>query len=386
MMKVLYIQDFGDIGGATNSLKELVKKMNNNYNIEPIIITSDYNSVNQYADENNYENYSIKHKQFIVAPSKNIFKKIIKNYFPYILYIYNYIFNLFALKKLEKKINFNEIDFVHTNVIRSQIGFIICKKYGIKHIVHLREFSDLDYNCKPLMKNYINYINKYSTQFIAISNVIKEHWIKKGLDESKIKVIYNGVDIIEKTKKIFSKDKIKMVFCGQICETKGQIQVIEALKLLDEDLLKKIRIDFYGTGEEKYINNLKNYIEKYKLESIISFKGFDKNVREKLQEYDIGFICSKSEAFGRVTVEYMMSRVLVIASDSGANKELITNEVNGLIYEYNNISKLKENIIKAIEILDNRKDIIDNAYNIANKKYTSDMNSKEIYKVYKRLM
>lgn len=386
MMKVLYIQDFGDIGGATNSLKELVKKMNNNYNIEPIIITSDYNSVNQYADENNYENYSIKHKQFIVAPSKNIFKKIIKNYFPYILYIYNYIFNLFALKKLEKKINFNEIDFVHTNVIRSQIGFIICKKYGIKHIVHLREFSDLDYNCKPLMKNYINYINKYSTQFIAISNVIKEHWIKKGLDESKIKVIYNGVDIIEKTKKIFSKDKIKMVFCGQICETKGQIQVIEALKLLDEDLLKKIRIDFYGTGEEKYINNLKNYIEKYKLESIISFKGFNKNVREKLQEYDIGFICSKSEAFGRVTVEYMMSRVLVIASDSGANKELITNEVNGLIYEYNNISKLKENIIKAIEILDNRKDIIDNAYNIANKKYTSDMNSKEIYKVYKRLM
>lgn len=386
MMKILYIQDFGDIGGATNSLKELVKKMNNNYNIEPIIITSDYNSVNQYADENNYENYSIKHKQFIVAPSKNIFKKIIKNYFPYILYIYNYIFNLFALKKLEKKINFSEIDFVHTNVIRSQIGFIICKKYGIKHIVHLREFSDLDYNCKPLMKNYINYINKYSTQFIAISNVIKEHWIKKGLDESKIKVIYNGVDIIEKTKKIFSKDKIKMVFCGQICETKGQIQVIEALKLLDEDLLKKIRIDFYGTGEEKYINNLKNYIEKYKLESIISFKGFDKNVREKLQEYDIGFICSKSEAFGRVTVEYMMSRVLVIASDSGANKELITNEVNGLIYEYNNISKLKENIIKAIEILDNRKDIIDNAYNIANKKYTSDMNSKEIYKVYKRLI
>lgn len=384
-MKNIYIQDFGDVGGATNSLKELVKNLKNQYNVTPIIITSDKNSVNEFADENNIENYAINHKQFIVAPSSNIIKKIIKEKFPFLLYCYNYLLNIIALKKLEKKINFNEIDFIHTNVIRSQLGFMINKKYGIKHVVHLREFSDLDYNCKPLMKNYISYINKYSTCYIAISNVIKEHWIKKGLDSRKMNVIYNGVDVVDVGPKASRNGKIKMIFCGQLCESKGQIQVIEALNKIPKNLQKIIKLDFYGTGDNKYIEYLRKKVTEYNLKSLIEFKGFDRNVRNKLYDYDVGFICSKSEAFGRVTVEYMLSKVLVVASDSGANKELIKDNMNGLLYFYGNIDDLKSKIELSIALIKENSSIVDDAYKNAKEKYTSDINSKNIFNLYNRL-
>ena len=48
--------------------------------------------------------------------------------------------------------------------------------------------------------------------------------------------------------------------------------------------------------------------------------------------YDIGVVCSASEGFGRVTVEYMLSKLVVVASNSGANPELLCNGEYGLLF------------------------------------------------------
>lgn len=385
-MKVMYIQDIGDIGGATNSLKELVLKLNSKYNIIPIIVTSDYNSVNKYAIDNNFEQYNVNHKQIIVPSSENKMKNLLKHLFSPLLYCKNNIYNHIALKKLEKNIDFKTISLIHTNVNRIGLGFIISKKYKIKHVVHLREFGDLDYNCFPIKKKYINYMNKYTTKFIAISNVISQHWINKGIDKNKIEIIYNGVNDIKVTKIKEKNKKINLVFCGQICENKGQIQVIKALTLLDNSTLEQLHIDFYGLGDPNYIEKLNKIIKKAGIEKIITFKGFNKSMREKLQNYDIGFVCSKSEAFGRVTVEYMLSKVLVIASNSGANLEIIDDNQSGLIYKYNDIADLANKIKKAILLLESKSSIIDNAYEKAKNNFISDINSKNIYNLYCKIL
>jgi len=380
-MKVLYIQDIGDKGGATNSLKEMVLNLSLNFNVTPVIITSDRNSVNEFADKNNFENYAVNHRQLLVPASRKRLKNIIKKLLKPFLYLLHHIYNLKAMKFLEKNIDFSTIDIIHTNVNRNDLGLMICKKYNIPHVMHIREFSDLDYQCIPLSRNYIKYMNTYTDRFIAISKVISEHWQKKGIDSNKIQVVYNGVIVPTEITKD-TNDKIKMIFSGQICNNKGQIQVLKALSNIKPNLLNKLQLDIFGDGDVEYINYLKKFVKSNGLEHVVNFRGFNSKLSDIISQYDIGFVCSKAEAFGRVTVEYMLSKVCVIASDTGANLEIIEDNVNGIIYHYDDIDDLSNKIINVANSKDLRTKLSMNAYIKSNERFTSTINVKNMYDMY----
>lgn len=388
-MNVLFIQDIGDVGGATKSLLELISNLHNKYNVNPIVVTSDYNSVNKFCEKNGFKNYSINHKQVIVPPSHNKIKNFFKKALFLLLLIRNQLYNFVALKKLEKEIDFSKVDLIHTNVNRDIIGFMISKKYHIKHVVHLREFGDLDYNCFCIKPGYVRYMNKYCNCFIAISDVIKKHWIRKGIDEEKICVIYNGVNVNQQLNIKTQKNKKKKIYCvfsGNISKNKGQEQVIRAFGLLDKLSLSKLSLDIYGSGDGEYIDYLQKLVNSLGLSEIIEFKEYDKNLSSKLKGYDIGFICSKAEAFGRVTIEFMLSNVLVIASNCGANVELIENNKTGLLYTYGDIIDLKNKIVFAINNKNEVNKIIQKAKEESEKKFTTKINSNNIYELYEEVI
>ena len=52
----------------------------------------------------------------------------------------------------------------------------------------------------------------------------------------------------------------------------------------------------------------------------------------------------KQEGFGRVTVEYMLSGLCPIVSNTGANLEIVDDKISGIVYEKGNIQDLKEKI------------------------------------------
>ena len=101
---------------------------------------------------------------------------------------YYYYTRFLALKELEKKIKINEIDLIHSNSSREDFSSIIAKKYNIPLARHIREFGE----CFSLRNDYINYMNKTAKVFIAVSDAVKDHWIRKGLDKKKIVRVYNG--------------------------------------------------------------------------------------------------------------------------------------------------------------------------------------------------
>ena len=51
---------------------------------------------------------------------------------------------------------------------------------------------------------------------------------------------------------------------------------------------------------------------------------------------DVILVCSQWEAFGRITVEAMLTGKAVIASANGGTTELIKDGENGLLYTYGN--------------------------------------------------
>ena len=107
----------------------------------------------------------------------------------------------------------------------------------------------------------------------------------------------------------------------------------------DEDK-KSFKVDFWGTGNPEYMKHLQDLIDQNHMESIFTFKGYSNNLYQELSHYDIGMNCSHSEAFGRVTAEYMLAGLLTVASNTGANVELIQHEKTGLIFKKSNDQSL----------------------------------------------
>ncbi len=59
-------------------------------------------------------------------------------------------------------------------------------------------------------------------------------------------------------------------------------------------------------------------------------------------------MCSRMEAFGRVTVEALKAGLPVIGSNSGGTTEIIENNTNGVIFKYNNTNSLTNAIEKIL--------------------------------------
>lgn len=387
-MNILYVCNRGEIGGATKSLLNLILKLSEK-GVKAYVITPNKNGyVMKFCKENNIECKYIKYFEIGYALNTSVLKKIIKVLIAPLLLYGNVIYNKIQLRRLSKIVNISNIDIIHTNVNRDNFGIMISKKFDIPNIMHLREFGTLDFECYYLRRNIYKYFNDRVDYFISISNAIEKFYLKKGINSNKIKTIYNGIEnksIIPKIYKTTFSKNFKIIMVGGISENKGQIQVIDALNLIPTEMKKYITIDFYGTGDKKYISMLKYKINKLGLNENITFKGYQENINEIIKNYDIAIMASKSEAFGRVTVEYMMANIAVIASNTGANPELITDKINGLIYRYGDIFDLKDKILYLINNRNICKRIAEKGF-IMSKNFTSDINADNIYLLYKKIL
>lgn len=369
--------------GAPKSLMELIKtlKKKENFNVE--VVTSIHNEVTRFCEENEITCYVAHHQLSSIYKDNSTLGRV-----KYVIKFLRYKFlDWYAIKTLEKKIDFNTIDIIHSNVSTVDIGSILAQKYKKNHILHIREFGMDDFGITSFRMDYVKFWNSSVTKFIAISKAVHDHLIKIGISDDKIEVIYNGISLndIQYRKKRIINNRIKIVMSGSIMKTKGQFQLVEAVKLLPTEIRKKIQVDFIGDGDPKYINSLKKYILENNMTDQVNFLGYKSDVRQLLGDYEVGVTCSKSEAFGRVTVEYMASKLVTIVSNTGANPELIDDGINGYIYQYGDVQHLS-NIIK--DIYYNRQSM-DSISNAARKKvedkFTTQINAKNIYNLYEKL-
>lgn len=385
-MKILFITDPSTVGGATRSLVDVTSKLNEK-NIDCVVFTGISNALNEELSKLGIENYALGHKAAMVVLPKARWKKPIKYFLNYIAY---HISTYITTNKIKKLIDLSSVDIIHTNSARNDIGCYISKKYNIPHIIHLREFGQEDFECVLLKRNYYDFLNKYSRQFIAISSAVKSSWIKKGIDRKKINVIYNGVsyeDISISNHNVMKNSlELHCIIAGGICEAKGQLDCVEAIHLLPDDIRGNVFLDIVGWGDSEYIAEIKAKVRKYQLKDNIQFLGVKQSIHPILCNYQIGLMCSRSEGFGRVTAEYMFAGLGVIASNAGANPEIIHDGINGLLYNLSSVEDLSKKIQNFYLNRDFLVQCGKQAMADAKNKYTIDGNVDGIIECYNKIM
>lgn len=385
MMTVLYILDYGTVGGATKAFQWLVEEMKL-LGVTPIVVTGGYNDFNRILEESGVRTIAAGHFTAIDTfsfKSKKWLYTLLKKWLRY------HIKEHLALRKLSHAVDFVHIDLIHTNSARNTLGCRLSKKYGIPHVVHIREFGDKDFGCIRLTPDYIRILNEGTDSFLSVSQSVREYWNSRGINTAKNHLLYDGVrydDISVSASESKRNSGLRMVINGGVCTPKWQHLAVEAIGLLPDCVRKNISLDIVGWYDKKYVSYLRGYAKDKGYSDKIRFLGSRDDVHERMGEYQIGLMCSRSEGFGLVTVEYMHGQLGVIASDSGACPELVTDKQTGLIFK----SGDPKDLARCIERLYNDRNLLvrlsENARAEAVKRFTSAINARNIYEMYKKVI
>lgn len=360
-MKVLYFMNHVDQGGAALALYDLIVELKRTeQGFVPVVITGANNRLNDMFSKIGVENYSSEYKNFLSSYKEPLFLTR-----PALMVRYE-IGKRKGIKRIEELIDFRSIDIIHSNLNRIDIGAILAAKHGIPHVWHIREHANIytgivkpclvsemgnDFELVSVKGNPIKYMSDFNrvsakgTHFIAISESVKREWVRKGLAADSIEIIYDGIREELYTSKEYKNNPItNIIFLGGYAKEKGQEELLEALGHLKEKELSSIHIDFFGNGKVGYIEHIRNIAEKYISLGIVSINMYDSEINKKMSYYDVGLNCSNAEGFGRVTVEYMMSGLCPLVSNTGANPEIVTDGIDGIMYKKGDVLDLSNKI------------------------------------------
>ena len=378
-----------------------------------IVLTQTKGAINELCDGMGIENYVTGHAYACVAPEGDRLRNTAKHLAKKALVTSK---NTRAVRKIEKLVDLSSIDIIHTNIDRDIIGCTLAKKHGIPHVMHLREFATGHYNVEPLYEGQYEEYNRSVDRYIAISRAVGQNWQESGLDADKISVVYDGIDVervqqrrdsaaeaAEEAAPAAVKDveataaaaedeaaprprKLRLVMCGDLSSLKGQDQAIRALALIrDAQVRKNITLDIFGEvhTEKAYMGDMQRIIEGTGLVGSVVFRGYTSQLATLLKEYDCGIVCSRREGFGLATAEFMAAGLAVIASDTGANSELIEDGVSGLIYRYQDAVDLSAKIETLYRDRDKLNSYGRSARRTVEEKFTIEANCRGILDVYR---
>lgn len=222
----------------------------------------------------------------------------------------------------------NDIQLIHTNVSVLSCGLSAAKRLQIPHILHVREYADLDFGLHyyPSAKAFYRKVNAENSYTICITKGIQQY---HHFDMSRSRVIYNGVIVNASLDSSFVHDKEDhfFLFAGRIELSKGVIQVVEAFdQYCQVSVEKNVTLKIAGEITDRaYYDYILSYVREKGLQTRIEILGVQRNI-DVLMRHAIALIVSSPfEAFGRCIPEAMLNHCLTIGRDTAGTKEQYDN-------------------------------------------------------------
>ncbi len=336
-----------------------------------------------------------------------------KNYTPIILFTRN--------TEYLEKIKNNDISYIFCGKCKSKLKQLyllsdLPKKYNIK-VMHSHQYN-ANYlasaiklydrlwrkipcvmTCHGWIEN--NIVDRYYTfwdffTYLFASALIcvsrkDEKRLNDGIYKNKKKYyIPNGVFINNNKnnkKEILKKysipnNKKVIAYVGRLAPEKRIDLIIESARICCEKNNDIIYI-ICGSGDEE--NNIKSLIKTYSLENKVFMLGYIANINEIHSITDLLVLSSDTEGTPRAVLEAMSNKVCVVSTNVGGLKEIIDNNVNGVLVEKGNYNELSDKILYLIDNDEIRNKYAINGYKKINENFDIKKMEKEIKEVYNKL-
>lgn len=358
MYNILFISHERKMGGANHSLVELVKGLQELGNKVSVVVLYRGCPIDKKLREMGIETFPCFFGWWQQPKSWPFALKLLFRLLHWSQRI--------SVIRLSGYVKEKHVEIIHSNTSVIDIGAQVAAQTGCKHVWHFREYGEDDYRLEYMYGKEVSldYVYKNSDMIVFISNALYESY-KQYTDGIKTRIIYDGIVSKEmedskiglpepnarETKQIYT-----FLVTGNISRGKNQKLVVEAVNVLINLMgIDDRRFQVYFAGmttslaeSKRYLREIRSFIGQCGLKNVF-FTGYVDDMARLRREVDAEIIPSVSEAYGRVTLEAMISRNLVIASDSGSNPELIGMNEHGLLFRNNDVTDLAAKMLQAME-------------------------------------
>lgn len=224
---------------------------------------------------------------------------------------------------------------IHTNASVTYNGMIAAAISRIPHLWHWREYGLEDYGLVPVLGGRVHrWFAGRTRACIAVSGALADA-LSQRYRVPRPHVIYNGVSMTSADAPRFdgpdqNAGPIRVLMLGRIQPGKRQIDLVEALALLDPDVVARFEVAIVGGGTQHDISVLRQAIEDHDLGGVVQLAGETKDPTAAIHLADVLVHCARHEGMGRVIVEAMGAARLVIVPDEGGAAELVSPGRTGL--------------------------------------------------------
>ena len=250
--------------------------------------------------------------------------------------------------RLARRLRQLKPDLVHTNTLKAALyGGVAARAAGVPCLWHVRDRIAEDY-LPPFAVTLIRMAARFlPTEVIANSRTT---FATLRLDQYRWKrVVYDGVTkmppspVVPSPVELMQLDSVKMhtptnririAMVGRLSPWKGQDVFLRAFaEAFADGVEEALLVGSAMFGEEEYEQQLFDLVEELGIGDRVDFCGFVHDIPKLLMEVDVLVHASViPEPFGQVVIEGMAAGLAVIACDAGGPAEVITHEVDGLLY------------------------------------------------------
>ncbi|WP_144392664.1 glycosyltransferase [Pleionea sediminis] len=321
-MKVAQFIDTKSVGGAETMMFRLTLAMHQK-NIDVVLLHMGNNYLVNLCNK-----HGIPHEE---VPFQHLYQSIFTAQF----------FSLKFAKYLEEK----KIDVLHTHLYGPVTGtFLGAFTKKIKHIATLHDVYLVQ---QRFGRGFLlGLASKLRTKLISVSKDMALFYDNYIPLKANIKTIYNGIAIPENQINKRNESKtITLISVGRLVALKRPKQLVVALERVIKS--NNVVLKFVGDGPE--FESLKKLVSKLGLTEKVELLGHRDDVQELLNAADIFLLNSETEGLSCSIIEAMASSLPCIVSDVGGNRELIKSDVNGYLYQKDDIQELSDRVVKLIK-------------------------------------
>ena len=369
---ILILDTGKEWGGGTNSLLELLKRVDmNRYRFSALFYTN-YKS-NSSDIKTEMQNLGVQfltlkqEKQSVVV---KIIKELARTVFFFSKRITRHLIFVIeyqsSIKKNARRISGilreRNIDLLYMNNQPSSNleGILASEMTNVSALQHTRIQTDLN-------SFEVKASNRVLSKIICVSEGVKETLIQQGIDPSRCVVVHNGIsDDVEPDslpsdirKKWNIKDNdILIGTVGSLIKRKRIQDLIKVLYSITTKTDCPVKCFILGQGPEK--GNLADLVKKKNLENTVIFTGFRTDAISFINSMDIFVMTSEKEGLPRVILEAMLMAKPVVAFNIKGNSELVEDGRNGILVPVGRAEEMADAVIRLVQNPELRKKMGDN--------------------------
>jgi len=336
MKSILFVSHTAELNGAELWLLHFLKGLDRQ-KFDPLLVVPNAGPLADQSRSAGIESIRLPFKWWLTEKNK-IWKQPLA-----------WLWNLKSVGRIVRLIKNHKVDLLFSNSSACFSGALAARIRRIPHVWAVHEILGGPNSQLALFlgqKVLIRLILRLSCCVVASSKATGEYF---G-GSSKVRLIYSGIELpsgIPGEPRTFrnrfhiAKDDVVFGVVGRICDEKGQMEMVQALAMVDKDY-PHLKLLFAGRVTDAiYYSRLKRFIARANLGARVIFAGFQKDIVSLIDALDCLFVASKTESFGRTIIEAMSVRTPVVAVRSGGIPEIISPGKNGFLLKSRDPKELK---------------------------------------------